>query len=84
MPWLSDLSLKVHPALLMTPGRQGQSGAGVASELMVHGNYGLYSKWQVTYSFCSLWSTLIKKKKMNYLHHKMILECTTTHRNMSM
>lgn len=44
MPWLTNLSLKVHPVLLMTPGRQGQSGLGVVSELMLHGNEGLCGK----------------------------------------
>lgn len=78
MPWLTDLLLQVHPVLLMTLGRQGQSGAGVVSELMVHGNEGLYGKWQVTYS-CSLSSTLIKKKKKNDVLHKMFLGRTTTH-----
>lgn len=62
MPWLANLSLKVHPVLLVTPGRQGQSGAGVGSELVVHGNERLCGKWQGTYSFCSSCSMLIKKE----------------------
>lgn len=36
MPCLTDLSLKVHPVLLMTPGRQGQSGV-VSTDRVVNG-----------------------------------------------
>ncbi len=49
MTLLADLSFKVHAVLLMSPGRQGQSAAGIVSKLMDHRYGGLCSKWQETH-----------------------------------